>query len=332
MKSSALGTLILTLLSLLLCWVAVSEGIGRMNVHANETGIYMLAYLLCFLCTLIPILELSIFMSRKNIDTLYSVPLKKPALALAHYISGMIQIFTVYSVTFLSVYIHLELQTNYFRLEYMGGYYLLSLLFALVAYSVFMFLFMQANTVTDGILFFALWTLGMLLVELAMGNELWDFAPDIMPSASSKCRAGIGWIEIYSPIDRLTVIFRSFIEEKNNDSSITQYAPIYMQQIYMFFVWVLLGALAAVGYFVSFIRKSADRIGEISDSWFGYKLMIPVIGYVCLIDCDGLHGETVLVFIAMLAGYVIYRRGFKLKVWDYIMIACGLPFVIVGML
>ena len=301
-----------------------------MNVHANETGIYMLSYLLCFLCTLIPILELSIFMSRKNIDTLYSIPLKKTEMAWAHYISGLIQIFTVYSVAFLSVYIHLELQTNYFRLEYMGGYYLLSLLFALVTYSVFMFLFMQANTVTDGILFIALCTLGMSLIVTAIRSKLWDFAPDIMLEASSKYGAGIGWINIYSPIDRLTVIFRQVIEEKGNDADITLFAPIYREQIYMFFVWVLLGALAAVGYFVSFVRKSADRIGEISDSWFGYKLMIPMIGYACLLDCDGLYGETVLVFIAMFAGYAVYRRSFKLKLRDYIVIGAGVFALLIG--
>ena len=144
-------TLIFTILAVVFTWVTVTESIGRQNVWANETGIYMLAIILSVVSTLIPILELSDFKNRRNLDTLYFFPIKRSKMALVHYLSGFIQVLIIYSVAFFSAWIHLELQTDYFALGYMFFYYILSLLVGLMMYSIFAFLFIQGNTVADGI-------------------------------------------------------------------------------------------------------------------------------------------------------------------------------------
>ena len=82
----------------------------------------------------------------------------------------------------------------------------------------------------------------------------------------------------------------------------------------MFYVWVGIYASCAYGYFSSFVRRGAEKAGEISESPFGYKFLIPFYG-VCLIFSVA---DVILVFILplMFIGYVIYRRGVKLKKSD----------------
>ena len=107
-----------------------------------------------------------------------------------------------------------------------------------------------------------------------------------------------------------------------------------MAQMYMFFVWGAVGIAAAFGFFFNFKRKGAHLAGEISDSPFGYKLLIPVYGYgLLLLNDTGLDILSVIIFALMLVGYFIYRRSFKIKTRDIIFIACGIiPLIISGVI
>ena len=150
LKNSALRTLILTFLALLMTQTVVSDGIRGFYPEYHDVSLYMHAIVLGVLCTLIPILETAAFKNRRNLDTLYFFPIKRWKMALAHYVSGLVQVFTVYSVTFFTAWIYLEVQTNYFALSYMLPYYLLSLLLGIVVYSFFMFVFGRASKYRGG--------------------------------------------------------------------------------------------------------------------------------------------------------------------------------------
>ena len=63
--------------------------------------------------------------------------------------------------------------------------------------------------------------------------------------------------------------------------------------------------------------------GEVSDTIFGYKLLIPLYGYALLLMYSDLSVMTVLIFALMLIGYFCYRRGFKIKRRDVIFVLCG---------
>lgn len=103
----------------------------------------------------------------------------------------------------------------------------------------------------------------------------------------------------------------------------------------MFFVWGAIGIASAVGYVVAFVKKGAEKAGEISSSLFGYKLLIPIYGYSLLmlfdwLEFDSLDFMVVLIFIAMVIGYIIYRRSFRLKASDLIFTGCGVIAMILG--
>ena len=327
LKQSTLRTIVFTVLSVMVCLIMTSE-VSSSTVHEGyrTTGLYMLATVLGIICTLIPVLELSVFKTRRNLDTLYFFPIKRTKMALAHYLSGAIQIFTVYTVSFVSVWIYLLATTDCFRLGYMPLYYLFSLLLGGVMYSIFTFLFSEGNTVADGILFCALWVF--------VANLVMDVFHSYVLSAVLDRKVWLEldslseWGVVYAPINNLTVIFQKLIEV--NRALNGDYANRYMGQMYMFFVWGAVGIAAAFGFFFNFKRKGAQNAGEISDSPFGYKLLIPVYGYgLLLLNDTGLDILSVIIFALMLVGYFIYRRSFKIKTRDIIFIACGIiPLII----
>lgn len=326
LKQSTLRTIVFTVLSVMVCLIVTSDSSSStLQENCRETGIYMLAIILGIICTLTPILELSVFKTRRNLDTLYFFPIKRTKMALAHYLSGAIQIFTVYTVSFVLVWIYLLATTDCFKLGYMPLYYLFSLLLGAVMYSIFTFLFSEGNTVPDGVLFCALWAFVAYLVMYvfhSVSRAVIDRQVWLELESLSE------WGVIYAPINNLTVIFQKLIEVNRASDPVASYyvnyADIYMAQMYMFFVWGAVGIAAAFGFFFNFKRKGAHLAGEISDSPFGYKLLIPVYGYGLLLLSDGLEIMSVIIFALMLVGYFIYRRSFKIKTRDIIFIACGI--------
>ena len=334
LKQGALRTLIFTLLSLMLIMVVVPAGIDSSYIEYHDTSLYMQAIILGVFATLIPILETSAFKNRRNLDTLYFFPIKRMTMALVHYISGFIQVVVIYSIPFFTSWIYLEAQTDYFELHHMLGYYFLSLLVGLMMYSIFIFLFGQANTVTDGVLFCLLWIYAIYLVASIVRSELlWSllYETQLLESTADLTE----WTLIYAPINNLTVIFQDLIEVNQHVHEYNythESAMEYREYAYMFVVWAALGIAAAFGYLTTFVRKGAEKAGEISNSWFGYKILIPIYGYCLMLAYDDIGLTAVLIIAMMVIGYVIYRRGFKFKLSDYIMMGIGALPMILGAL
>ncbi len=333
LEKSALRTLIITLISVAVTLNTVAGGVRYSDFRSNHTSLYMQAILMGVLCTLIPMLETACFKNRRNLDTLYFFPIKREKLALAHYLSGFIQVTIIYSFTFFASYLYLLLNTSCFALEHMVPYYLLSLLLGLVVYSVVIFLFGQANSVIDGVLFVGLWVFVIYIVAWQVRGTLlesWLREDKALWLESSHLPA---WGILYAPLNNLTVIFQDLIEV-NRHSVMYDYtsesAAVFRRYFYMFVAWGVIGLAAAFGYFFAFVRKGAEKAGEISSSWFGYKLLIPTYAYALLLFYADLDIMTILVLAAMVVGYVIYRRGFKLKASDLICMGVSLTAILLG--
>lgn len=320
LRSSTLRTLIFTALSVAICLIGISMRNGSSEPQYCHSGLYMLATALCITVSIVPLFELSGLKNRRNLDTLFFFPIKREKMALVHFISGFAQVAAIYTVTWGASYLWLVLNTKYYALGYMIPYYLLSLLLAFVIYSIYCFLFMQANTTADGVLFCVLWIFLPALVALVL-NVIWS-----VPIEEELMKWGI----MYTPMNHLTVIFQDLIEI-NNPTRWDGLVENIMERWYMFPVWGAVGLVAVNGYLFSFLGKGAEQAGEISNSPFGYALLIPAYGY-CLIQIGmGIFIPLLIVIYLgfMLSGYLIYRRGFKFKVPDIVMTVIGiaLPFI-----
>lgn len=323
-ENSALRTIIFTVLSVILTQNVISlcTSNGR-PIQYNETGIYMLAVVLSIICTVIPMLETMGFKNRRNLDTLYFFPIKREKMALVHYLSGWIQILFIYTVTFVIAYAYLGIKTNYFALYHMVPYYFLSLLLGLIMYSIFMFIFGQANTIADGVLFSVMWVFAIALMMTAVRETIIEeFIRNDNYETTALINQLPSWGIVYMPINNLTVIFQDLIEVNKQWSNTS--VNLYREQWYMFLVWGVLGVASAVGYFITFVKKGANKAGEISDSWFGYRLLIPVYGYSLLMIIGEIDILMIFIFVAMIIGYIVYRRSFKIRVRDLVVTALGI--------
>ena len=340
--------MVFTLISVALCLIVTSGsnmyGIinGEVSLASNTTGIYMLSTVLSILCTVIPIIELAPLKNRRNLDTIYFLPMSKWKLALMHFLSGFAQITFIYTVAFGAVFAWLAINTDYYALGYMIPFYFLSLLLGLMMYSIIAFIFNAANTVVDGVIFIVLWTFLFVLLNYTVGLAagFW-LSRNISEVVTDNLR--LHWLFVYSPINNLTVIYQDLIEINRaslNYNSTAIFAETYLKETYMFYIWGAFGIAAIVGYFVTFIKKGAEKAGDISTSIFGYKTLVPIYGY-CLITMVGtirsLFGIITSFLVAfliasMVIGHVIYRRSFKLKLSDILICVGGIPFSIIVLL
>ena len=273
LKLSALRTVIFTVLSTAICLLGIYVANKSENAEFCQSGLDMLATALCIIASIVPLFELAGLKNRRNLDTLYFFPIGRQKMATAYFLSGWMQVVFIYTVTFIASLIWLISQTDYFALIYMLPYYFLSLILAFVIYAVFSFLFLQANTVADGVLFCVFWIFLPFLAGLSLGEA---FEIDFFRNLYS-------WGILYTPMNNLTVVFQDLIEI-NHPASWDREAQEIMDRWYVFFIWGAAGCAAVNGYMVSFIKKGAEQAGEISNSPFGYAMLVPFYGYCFMIN------------------------------------------------
>ena len=330
LKNSVLRTLIFTLLSVIYTLSSVSISIDYEAVEMRTTGIAVLATLLGILCTVMPMLETSGFKNRRNLDTLYFFPITRQKMAVVHYLSGFIQACAIYTVTFITSFVYLLVKTDCFALGYMIGYYFASLALGFVIYSVVIFIFGQANSETDGVVFTVMWMFAISLAVFAAHTFVGELLGNYQSLPCRIMYPVANWGILYAPINNLTVIFQKLIEVHHWRSE--NVAAGYASQWYMFVVWGVIGIAAVPGYVCTFTKKGAQRVGEISDSPFGYRLLIPLYGYSLMFIIGTIDVLVLPVLGIMIIGYIVYRRSVKLKARDLIVTACGIIPLILSLL
>lgn len=298
-KNTFLRLIVLCVFSLLL--IATN-----MSYYDKYYSPAVFGYLLGILCTLVPILELSGFKKRRNLDSLFSLPVSRKKQALIHYLNGLMHITTVYTTCFIVMFIYLAVKNNRDASGYFVAYYLLSLAMASFIYSVFMFVFNQANTIVDGVIF-----------EILAAYSLFWLVQAIRVVFGLEVSGPL--YTIYSPFgnDGLFQLVRDELP----------FIP--WKSLVMCITWVLIGIACMFGYLYTFEKTRVENVGGISNALFGYKLYIPLWASTLLV----LGGSFLFIFIyvSMFIGYIIYRRGVKLTMIDYISIVSTIPFLAIGM-
>ncbi len=317
LKNTAERSLIFTVMAVILAMIAIPEDLSS-NEKYSDIALYILAIIMSVLATLVPMLETAAFKNRRNLDTLYFFPIQRWKMATAHFISGFVQVLFVYTVTFAVSWMYLAIEASYFDLSYMPMYYIGSVVLGLVMYSFFIFIFAQANTVADGVVFCVAWMFAGCMILLA-ANTLTAviFGKAFIADVSN----GI----VYAPVNWFTTVMQYVMEiNKENVYYRMSISDLWTDKN-MFLVWIIVGLVSAGGYIYTFMEKGAAKAGEISSSWLGYKLLIPLYGYVCMrfIRIES-YPLVLLTLVAMVICYMVYRRGIRFKKSDIIVLACSL--------
>ena len=328
LKQGFLRTVILSFLFFSLVLWAIPETSapyespeGILHYAGSDTGLFVLSIFIGIAAFICPTFQLTPFKNKRNVDTLYSMPISREKMAAVHYISGLIEMAVMFTISFVFTYVYLSLSTDWFDLSYMPLYYLSAIAAGIVIYSIVSFLFQKANSDGDGLIICCLWIFAVFVAATATVNtvfELMNKDPNQFENITNH------WLYLFSPLNNLTVLFQDAIEI--NKTNLNVYHQTYVKSWYMFVLWAFAGILAAYGYFKTFVCSRADKAGELTTTWWGYKLLIPLFGYsfLAIIENDYDAIAIIMTYIAMYLGYAIYRRSFKIKKADVICLAAGI--------
>ena len=276
----------------------------------------------CILCTVIPILEFSGFHNRKNADTMLSMPISRPKLALVHYLNGAWQLVAIWSACIFTyaavVYQHGEKcyeVTGYFLygdMKMFIPYYFTAVLCALLVYSFFVLVFNFANNVADGVVFVLAYILAVWVLAVGFGDLFHvdiPFLSDLIP---------------YSLILNVDDWFFAGLMNDNFMLKTVFKNGWMLERMIIPAVIALVGILVFLGCFILlFTYKKAEKLEGISSFALGYASLIPVYGMsisaICFVNGADVQ-NIAFVVIPMVVAYMIYRRSFKLKVSDVVMI------------
>ncbi len=289
---------------------------GETRFDCCAMGMATVAFVIA---TLIPFFELAQFKNRRNLDTLYFLPLNKDKMAKAHFLSGLIQTIAIFTVEYILYALYLIIKSEEFCLAALIPYYFALAIFSATLYAFICFFFIQGNTVADGVIFSLVWTFVFSVVVLAIQRYVNRYTGNgVLISAPAAALNEIAvWSYAYSPFINIANQFEEIIEKGFLIGASTSR----FEFSFGYIAWLIIGLACAIGYVHGFKNSKIENAGEISSSVFGYKLLIPTLAYSIYF----LASPTVAVITAggMVACYVLFRRGVKFTKSDIIVMACS---------
>ncbi len=282
-----------------------------------DPGLPLFVVIIVALCTLLPMIELSGFNNRKYLDSAFSFPISRISLISSNLINGYLQFLLAYTISFAWYAIMLTPCMDKFNFGAIFGFFFVSLLYSLFLYCFNAFFFSLGNSAVDG----------------AITAIAWQFI--LCPVAVTFTEMfGIKWHDqllfiVWYPLGEISDYFGRLAQGKSplpNLRTTNNHAML----ICLISVSVL-AVLLCAGTIYFFNRRRAESAGEISDTSVGYKVLIPVCAGMLLYWA--LEGSAAIVSLFALifatVGYIIYRRGVKLKAPDIIVIGvCFVCFMI----
>lgn len=294
-------------------------------------------------------LEFSQFMNRRNLDTWFSLPISRINLFLTHFINGAVQL----SVSFLAgIVVACAKLSPYpkFHITEVWNFFWVGLGLMLLLYMLLTFLFVCANNVFDGCVFM----MGSYMVP----NAIFKIVKAIVfagknqnilnSSAETISKWAFNGYTLYMEILKASVRYTSALESSTRNRSTASYVYGYLDDyvdanVPNMLLWTMISVAALAGAIIVFSRKRTEKVSGVSDSWFGYRTLIPIVTAGTLITSastmasvsqSGLSGILSILlpvptFVGVFIAYIIYRRGIKLKIPDLITMGALVVFYMV---
>lgn len=296
-----------------------NSAIGGRYIYDYYSTLYIPVVFLCMLAYILPVMEFSFFKKRINLDCAYSLPISRRAMGAVHYLTGLMILFGAFTASYLLNFVLLLSRgPGWFYFTPMIAHYFLCLILGFAMYSVMAFVFNEANTKGDGIWFMILYTFVFVLTVTAIAQitDNWQL--------SDSAYGAIPW----GIVDQMTTLYQRVVEGNKGSISALWNKPEFVGG---FIFWVVAGIAAAVDFFRTFGKRRMERTEEISDSYLGFRTLIPVYavaGMITFSVWDDIIFWVIIEFFAIL-GYTIYRRGFHYKKSDIAVLCLLIIFLFV---
>ncbi len=300
---------------------------GDGNQYENNTRYYnssveVLTLVIAFASVTVPIAETIGFKKTRTLDFLFPMPIKRKDAAVCHYLIGLLQYFTISFVPSVVAFLLILGAEAPFAAGYVFPMFLTLFGIGLMFYSVAIFLFSQGNSIVDGLVSLFGFPIALGCICEAVGEVLSDFnfLRKIYP------------VKIGDAVFRLTYIFdlgEVFGAPSNNFRRLVEgrsAADVQDDMWIVYIFWAVCAIASAIGFVYWFATYRAEKAGDISNSVFAYKFSIPAVVLSIFVMLGFEVGATyAFVYIAMVVAYFIYRRSFKLRAVDYLVISY--PFI-----
>jgi len=323
-KSTFLRFVIMTVIVLALSLLFFDEIVrayyyvssGDKNVDFANVHFGLFTMFFATLCVIVPMFELSGFKNRRNLDTIFSLPVSRTKMILAHALNGWLHITAIFTVEVGIMFAALRLEKEVLYESYLFGYYGAMLLLGLCVYLFFLCIFSQANTVGDGVVFVLSWSFVFALAVLLLKNEFYVDMKD--PSLILNSTVFI------SSFKSITEMFMLLVEEGTQNLSpygLNQLGEVLLESKFALAFWGVIGVASAILLYFTFNKKRVEKVEDISDSPLGYKFLTPFIVLSCILLIGSLVSFLgVFLLIIMLVSYIVYRRTIRIKKWDIVML------------
>lgn len=323
-RSFVIGCITLIATVIYLTPIIVLEPDAR--IYFYNTFLWLISSIGGLTAACLPLWLFDYKMTKRGLDLYYSLPLSHTKILLVRFLIGLIVLFSSYTVSYwLGAFVMMakffsKIDAVWYLAQYFATLIPLYCIFALSS-----FVFTRANKFLDGIVFIFFWVFAAVLVAAVLDTILY--------------RLNFYYYFPFAPLDAATVHFQERLCKSAYLALDTQSS---VNMILGFTLTALLSAGATAGLFLLEKRTKAENAGQISESAFGYKVMIPLYS-ACLsyLSCSDMLGLSflflVMIAVCSFALTVLYKRtikiGAKQTVIYLISIAAGilLYFIFLGL-
>lgn len=303
---AVIATLIYSSTILTTTFYGNSQQINQFEVNLETVFILSIA-----LAVIAPIIQFNYRMSRRSVDLFYSLPVSHFKIFTVRYLVGLILVFAPYLAAYLTGALIMLIKTT--DKIFYGVYYLPHFFSSLPAifciYTISAFAFTRANKFIDGAIFIIFWMFVWALIAEFFGKFIYyDFDTYKVSKVFSD------YYMTFAPLGRLTDYFQARLVGERFTST------MYDDVANMAAAYTITGVTAVFAtvwlFVVSEKYTQSENAGQISDSPFGYKVMIPLFTVLALSFCDLSEPEdyimSVIIIVGSLLANALYRRTLKL--------------------
>lgn len=304
------------------------------SMHTKTTNVGLIITLFALACYIIPIFMNAYRYNKKLANRNYSCPISRFALFNVNYLVGLINIITFYTVFYFLGMLIVAIKLPAYAIVYYIPLYFVILLIGICVYTLNYFIASRANTVIDAVIFIIMYTFVFSMIVCVVQ----DLFPSI--SVNEKFITFSEFAQWGNAYNKCIATNKSLMIV--DDSSIFIWSEPVVTVTDCIVTFVVLPIAAITSYVLLMImakKESAENASEISNSYFGYRVLNPVYMTCAIAVCIYTYSSnknilTLLILIGIftvlyLALNFIYYRKFKLPMKEWIIYAAT---IVVGVI
>ncbi|MBQ4323458.1 MAG: hypothetical protein IJC19_05925, partial [Clostridia bacterium] len=205
------------------------------------------------------------------------------------------------------------------KMIYLLLFWVLGLIWGTLIYGLFSFIFYEANTAWDGAVFVVAhsFALQMFFTGLIMVLEWFK-----LPLEQGYRLYNSVQLSPYVPFQWTKDFFEEKINPPGNYFIPWNYDMSTSGMLFTLIFYLILGVASYIVFFRFSAKKRVEKTGDISDSLFGYRTLLPMGAFLLFVVGAKTLVITIVALACTLGGYAIYRRGFHLKRSDWTILIC----------